>query len=63
VSLLIGELAFGAGSIQDDRVKIGVLAGSGTAAVLATVVLRIRDRHHRAVRATEPADDDNDPAT
>ena len=28
VSLLIGELAFGAGSERDDHVKVGVLAGS-----------------------------------
>ncbi|NMH97548.1 hypothetical protein HF526_09515 [Pseudonocardia sp. K10HN5] len=38
VSLLIGELAFGAGSERDDHVKIGVLLGSLLAALPATVV-------------------------
>ncbi len=42
VSLLIGELAFGTGSDWDADVKIGVLLGSATAALLAAVVLRIR---------------------
>ena len=50
VSLLIGELAFGAGSPVDDHVKIGVLLGSLTAALLATVVLRIRNAHYRRLR-------------
>jgi NhaA family Na+:H+ antiporter len=47
VSLLIGELAFGAGSPRDDHVKIGVLSGSLLAALLAAVVLRLRNRHYR----------------
>jgi len=47
VSLLIGALAFGTGSPADEHVKVGVLAGSLIAAVLATVVLRSRDRHYR----------------
>jgi Na+:H+ antiporter, NhaA family len=47
VSLLVGELAFGAGSPADDQVKIGVLLGSGLSALAATVVLRVRNRHHR----------------
>ena len=57
VSLLIGELAFGAGSDQDNLVKIGVLVGSGTAAMLAAVILRIRDRRYRAICAEEAMDD------
>jgi NhaA family Na+:H+ antiporter len=60
VSLLIGELAFGAGSERDDHVKIGVLAGSTIAALLATVVLRIRNRHYRRLRAEEEVDADLD---
>jgi NhaA family Na+:H+ antiporter len=39
VSLLIGELAFGAGTEQDDHAKIGVLLGSVISAVLAAVLL------------------------
>ena len=47
VSLLIGELAFGAGSLRDEHVKIGVLVGSLLAAGLAAVVLLLRSRTHR----------------
>jgi NhaA family Na+:H+ antiporter len=53
VSLLIGELAFGPGSIRDDHVKVGVLTGSVVAALLATVVLRLRNRRYRRVHAEE----------
>ncbi|GIE36358.1 Na(+)/H(+) antiporter NhaA [Actinoplanes italicus] len=60
VSLLISELAFGSGSTLDDQAKLGVLTGSLLAALLATVVLRIRNRHYRRLRATEEADDDAD---
>lgn len=60
VSLLVGELAFGAGTPQDDHVKIGVLTGSLTAALLATVVLRIRNAHHRRISEIETRDDDRD---
>ncbi len=47
VSLLVGELAFGAGSPQDEHAKIGVLAGSSLAILLSAVVLRARDRAYR----------------
>ena len=60
VSLLIGELAYGAGSDLDNHVKIGVLVGSATAALLAAVILRIRDRHHRTIRDQDAVDDDRD---
>jgi Na+:H+ antiporter, NhaA family len=60
VSLLIGELAFGAGSDADDHVKIGVLAGSLIAALLASVVLRIRNTHYRRIEAEETRDADGD---
>ena len=53
VSLLIGELAFGTGSAADDHVKIGVLAASLLAAVLATVVLRYRNAVHRGIQERE----------
>ena len=43
VSLLIGELAFGAGTERDDHVKVAVLLGSLLAAVLAAVILRLRN--------------------
>ncbi|MBN6056760.1 Na+/H+ antiporter NhaA [Nonomuraea sp. RK-328] len=56
VSLLIGELAFGAGSARDAYVKIAVLAGSLTAALLAAVVLRLRNNAYRRIERsqTEP---------
>jgi Na+:H+ antiporter, NhaA family len=60
VSLLIGELAFGAGTARDDHAKLGVLLGSVTAALLAAVVLRFRDRHYRRICELEAADRDAD---
>jgi NhaA family Na+:H+ antiporter len=58
-SLLIGELAFGSG-VTDERVKVGVLTGSVVAALLATVVLRARNRVYRRIREEEERDDDAD---
>jgi NhaA family Na+:H+ antiporter len=60
VSLLIGELAFGVGSDAYDRVKVAVLLGSLTAAVLATVVLRLRNRTYRRLYEAEQVDADRD---
>lgn len=60
VSLLIGELAFGAGGPRDDLVKVGVLAGSLLAALLAAVVLRLRNRTYRRIWERETRDSDAD---
>jgi NhaA family Na+:H+ antiporter len=60
VSLLIGELAFGTGSEQDDRVKVAVLTGSLVAAALAAVILRIRNHAYRRIHAEENVDRDRD---
>lgn len=60
VSLLIGELAFGGASEADDHVKIAVLTGSVTAAVLASILLRLRNRRYRAICEEEARDDDHD---
>lgn len=60
VSLLIGELAFGSGTVEDDRVKVGVLVGSLTAALLAAVVLRARNRVYRRLWIEEQRDSDAD---
>lgn len=49
VSLLVGELAFGASSVADEHVKIGVLVGSLTAAVLGGAVLASRNRRAKAL--------------
>jgi Na+:H+ antiporter, NhaA family len=60
VSLLIGELAFGPGSVRDEHVKVGVLVGTLTAALVATVVLRLRNRVYRRIAVEEAADRDGD---
>ncbi len=60
VSLLIGELAFGVGSERDDHVKVGVLVGSLAAALLASVVLRARNRVYRRLCEEESVDADRD---
>jgi NhaA family Na+:H+ antiporter len=60
VSLLIGELAFGAGSDRDEHAKLGILLGSLIAAALAAILLRIRDRHYRRLCAVESVDADED---
>ncbi|MGC5014275.1 Na+/H+ antiporter NhaA [Streptosporangium sp. DT93] len=60
VSLLIGELAFGVGSERDEHVKVAVLAGSLAAALLATVILRLRNRVYRRITDAETADHDHD---
>src|SRR3954452_4306820 len=60
VSLLIGELAFGAASTRDEHVKVGVLVGTLAAALLATIVLRLRNRRYRRIAEQERADADQD---
>jgi NhaA family Na+:H+ antiporter len=60
VSLLIGDLAFGTGSEGDDIVRVAVLAGSLTAALLATVVLRLRNRTYRRLYEAENVDENAD---
>lgn len=60
VSLLIGELAFGAGTPRDEHVKIAVLTGSVAAAALASAVLRARNRTYRKLDLAETADTDLD---
>ena len=60
VSLLVGELAFGAGTERDEHVKLAVLVGSLASALLAAAVLRTRDRVYRRLAALEAADDDGD---
>ncbi|MFU8871583.1 Na+/H+ antiporter NhaA [Micromonospora sp. SL4-19] len=60
VSLLIGELAFGAGSPEDDRVKVAVLVGSLVSAGLAATVLVRRNRVYRRISERENRDSDGD---
>ena len=60
VSLLVAELSFGHGSVHDDQAKVGILAASLLAALLATVVLRARNRHYREAEEAEKIDADHD---
>jgi NhaA family Na+:H+ antiporter len=60
VSLLIGELAFGAGSQHDEHVKVAVLAGSLLATFLAGAFLRARNNMHERLQEAEGADEDSD---
>lgn len=50
VSLLISELSFAGDPLLADA-KIGVLAGTICSALFATVLLAVRDRHHRELVA------------
>ncbi len=60
VSLLVAELSFGQGSLHDDHAKVGILAASLLAALLATAVLKTRNRQYRAAEAAEKVDSDHD---
>jgi NhaA family Na+:H+ antiporter len=58
VSLLVGELAFGAGSPHDEHVVVAVLVASLVAAVLGGIALYQRDRHHAHVARGATRDTD-----
>jgi Na+:H+ antiporter, NhaA family len=60
VSLLVGELAFGAGSPRAAHVKLAVLAGTVTSALVASVILRRRNAAYRRLAVLEARDDDGD---
>ncbi|MFF7393314.1 Na+/H+ antiporter NhaA [Streptomyces scabiei] len=60
VSLLIGELAFEGDRALTEGVKAAVLSGSLVAAVLATVLLKLRNAKYQALWAAEERDDDLD---
>jgi len=60
VSLLVAELSFGNGSVHDDHAKVGILAASLIAALLATAVLRTRNRQYRLAEELEKVDTDHD---
>jgi NhaA family Na+:H+ antiporter len=58
VSLLIGELAFEGDAAMTDEVKAAVLTGSVVAALLATVLLKIRNAKYRKLTEAEERDED-----
>lgn len=60
VSLLVAELSFGQGSPHDDHAKVGILAASFIAALLASAVLTTRNRQYRIAEEEERRDSDQD---
>ncbi|MEG3628501.1 Na+/H+ antiporter NhaA [Streptomyces poriticola] len=58
VSLLIGELAFEGDATMTEEIKASVLTGSLIAAVLATVLLKIRNAKYRKMIEDEERDED-----
>ncbi|MEV7397354.1 Na+/H+ antiporter NhaA [Aeromicrobium sp. NPDC092404] len=60
VSLLIAELAYGAGSQADEHAKVGILLGSLASACAAAVLLRARNRHYCRIEEIERRDEDGD---
>ena len=60
VSLLIGELAYGAGASATSTSRSGCSAGSLLAALLAAVILRLRNRAYRRICEAEERDADAD---
>ncbi|PAZ13811.1 Na+/H+ antiporter NhaA [Streptomyces sp. SA15] len=60
VSLLIGELAFEGDAALTDEVKAAVLMGSLIAALVASVLLKIRNAKYRRLCEAEERDEDLD---
>ncbi|MFD4864562.1 Na+/H+ antiporter NhaA [Streptomyces sp. NPDC058412] len=60
VSLLIGELAFAGDPVLTDEIKAAVLIGSLIAAVIAGVMLKLRNRKYLALTEAEERDEDLD---
>jgi len=60
VSLLITELAYGMGTETYDDAKVGILTGTLLAALVATVILRLRNRRYKRIYEDERADFDRD---
>ncbi|MCG2623735.1 Na+/H+ antiporter NhaA [Arthrobacter sp. I2-34] len=60
VSLLVAELSFGLDSPHNDHAKVAILTASLLAAVLASGILRARNRHYRRIEAEEQIDADHD---
>jgi NhaA family Na+:H+ antiporter len=56
VSLLISDLAFAANAERDGQAKIAVLTGSIAAALLASIILRRRNRIYRRIQDAETAE-------
>nr|WP_324651772.1 Na+/H+ antiporter NhaA [Georgenia sp. H159] len=60
VSLLIADLSFAVGEPPNDHAKVGILGASVIAAILASILLKTRDRRYRALAEEEAVDADAD---
>lgn len=60
VSLLVAELSFGLGSPHDEHAKVGILAASLIAAILASTVLVTRNKKYKAAEESDAVDSDHD---
>ncbi|MBG6180942.1 Na+/H+ antiporter NhaA [Arthrobacter sp. CAN_A1] len=60
VSLLIADLSFAPDGSTNDHAKVGILSASILAALVASVILRARNKHYRVIEAEERVDDDGD---
>ncbi|MGW0821875.1 Na+/H+ antiporter NhaA [Streptomyces sp. NPDC002845] len=60
VSLLIGELAFESNPALVEEIKASVLVGSLIAAVLASILLKVRNSKYRSLCEAEERDEDHD---
>lgn len=60
VSLLIGELSFGSGSIHGDDAKVAILVASVLASGLASIILIARNRRYREIDRLAQLDADDD---
>lgn len=60
VSLLIADLSFAEAPATNDHAKVGILTASLLAAVLASIILRARNKRYRRIEADEAADLDHD---
>lgn len=60
VSLLIADLSFAGDGTTNDHAKVGILTASIAAALLASIILRVRNRRYRGIEAAERVDADRD---
>ncbi|MER1995462.1 MAG: Na+/H+ antiporter NhaA [Arthrobacter sp.] len=60
VSLLVNDLSFELGSSHHEDAKIAILTASVLAAVLASILLTIRNRRYAVLEEAERLDEDND---
>lgn len=60
VSLLVAELSFASGAEEHDYAKVAILTASILAALLATILLGLRNRQYRKIRDRDQVDADAD---